>query len=93
MYVTITHTCGHMHDWPAEKVDMFGRSWFQLSDCQPCLDAAKAAKLAARPTRGWSNAAKRRAHPLGVAVQAGDGHTVYEDTAFGGGRVRVYDAS
>src|SRR5690606_2459438 len=55
------------------------------------------AKPAMRP--GWSKAAQRRAgrtgrsHPLGQVVEAGAGYTIYEDTAFGGGRVQIWDES
>jgi hypothetical protein len=50
------------------------------------------------PRTGWSKAARRRArttrsHPLGHIVEAGDGYTIYEDTAFGGGRVQIWDES
>lgn len=53
------------------------------------------------PKTGWSKAARRRAgqspasraHPLGEVVEAGDGYTIYEDTAFGGGRVQIWDES
>lgn len=65
-------------------------------------ETAPAEPAAARqnPT-GWSKAAKRRAsthgthrsHPLGQVVEAGDGYTIYEDTAFGGGRVQIWDQS
>lgn len=43
---------------------------------------------------GWSKAngwRARRSHPLGEVVEVGDGYTVYEDTAFGGGRVQIWD--
>lgn len=48
---------------------------------------------------GWSKAAKRRAgqdnrhsNPFGEYVGRGDdGASIYEDTAFGGGRVVIYD--
>lgn len=35
----------------------------------------------------------RRSHPFGQAIEAGDGYTIYEDTAFGGGRVQIWDES
>ncbi|MER7166734.1 hypothetical protein ABT336_11815 [Micromonospora sp. NPDC000207] len=64
---------------------------------QPATPAPSPA-APARQT-GWSNAAKRRSgrtgrsHPLGEVIETGDGHTVYTDTAFGGGRVQIWDES
>jgi hypothetical protein len=69
---------------------------------QPAVDRPTTptpAAQAATPRTGWSNAARRRAghterhHPLGTAVESGDGYTVYQDTAFGGGRVQIWDES
>lgn len=45
---------------------------------------------------GWSKASRgraRRSHPLGEVTYAGDGFTEYEDTAFGAGRVQIWDES
>src|SRR5688500_16006176 len=62
-------------------------------------DTAAATEDAPRPgnTTGWSKASRRRtsrrSHPLGEAIEAGDGYTTYEDTAFGGGRVQIWDES
>lgn len=60
---------------------------------------AAAAQPAAAMKPGWSKAARRRAghtgrsHPLGEAVEYGDGYAVYEDTTFGAGRVQIWDES
>lgn len=48
---------------------------------------------AGRSTSTNRQASGRRSHPLGGAVEAGDGYTVYQDTAFGGGRVQIWDES
>lgn len=57
---------------------------------------------ATSPRTGWSKAARRRAghtittsrhHPFGEVEEIGDGYTTYRDTAFGGGRVQIWDNS
>lgn len=77
---TITHACGHTHEhgaWVQSPEDV---AWYAAQQCGACT-----ARVAPRRSR--------RSHPLGVAVEDGDGYTVYEDTAFGGGRIRIYDES
>lgn len=90
--IRLTHTCGHEQDhdpgYAAGEED-----WYASQPCGACNKA----QSPQRP--GWSNAAKARAaqrggtHPLGRAVEDGDGYTVYEDEAFGGGRVQIWDKS
>lgn len=72
----------------------------QSTSPEPTVTAtapAEAPKPAMRA--GWSKAAQRRAgrpersHPFGEVVEAGAGYTIYEDTAFGGGRVQIWDES
>lgn len=54
----------------------------------------KPARLAQPEPAGPRRATRsRRSHPFGQAIEAGDGYTIYEDTAFGGGRVQIWDES
>lgn len=79
------------------RADTLNRQATETTTETPAATPAQTATTA--PATGWSTAARRRAgqphrsHPLGQVVEAGHGYTVYEDTAFGGGRVQIWDES